>query len=50
MLSLERPGRRWEDKIKIDLKEMCVITRNWVDSALDRDYFIMNATLNIRVA
>ena len=25
-----RPMRRWEDNIRIDLKEICI---NWVDSA-----------------
>ena len=35
---LERPRRKWEDNIKIDLKEIGINTRNWVDSAQDRDY------------
>jgi len=34
--SLGRPRRRWEDNIRIDLKEMGINTRNWVDSAQDR--------------
>ena len=29
---------RLEDNIRIDLKEIGVNTRNWVDSAQDRDY------------
>ena len=35
---LERPRGRWEDNIRMDLKQISVITRNCVDSAQDRDY------------
>ena len=35
---LGRPSRRWEDNIRMDLNELCNNTRNWVDSAQDRDY------------
>ena len=28
---LGRPRPRWEDTIRMDLKEMGIITRNWVD-------------------
>ena len=35
---LGRPRRRWEDNIRMDLKEIGISTRNWVDSAQDRDY------------
>ena len=28
---LERPRRRWEDNTGIDLKEIVIDTRNWVD-------------------
>ena len=31
--------RRWEDNIRMDLKEICINTRNWVDSAQDRDFW-----------
>ena len=34
---LGRPRCRWEDNIKMDLKEISIDTRNWVDSAQDRD-------------
>ena len=34
-----RPRRRWEDNIKMDPKEMGTNTRNWVDSAQDRDFW-----------
>ena len=48
---LGRPRRRWEDNIRMDLKEICINTRNWVDSAQDRDYWraLVNAALNLRV-
>ena len=32
------PKHRWEENIRIDLKEIGVNTRNWVDSAQDRNY------------
>ena len=32
------PRRRWEDNIKIYLKEIGINTRNCVDSDQDRDY------------
>ena len=33
--SLGRP--RWEDNIRMDLKEIGINMRNWVDSVQDRD-------------
>ena len=33
---LGSPRSRWEDNIRMDLKEIDIITRNWVDSAWDR--------------
>jgi hypothetical protein len=35
---LESPRRRWEDNIRMDLKEIGINTRNWVCLAQDRDY------------
>ena len=35
---LGRLRRRWKDNIRMDLKEIGINTRNWVDSAQDR-YF-----------
>ena len=32
-------GRQWEDNIRMDFKEIGINTRNWVDSAQDRDYW-----------
>ena len=48
---LGRPRRRWEDNIRMDLKEIKINTREWVDSAHNRDYWraLANATLNLRV-
>ena len=45
---LGRPRRRWEDNIRIDLKGIGINTRNWVDSAQDRDHWraLVNVTLN----
>ena len=50
--SLGRPRRRWEDNIRMDLKEIGINTRICVDSALNRDYWrdIVNATLNLLVS
>ena len=36
--SLWRPRHRWEDNIRLDLKEIGISTRNWGDSAQDSDY------------
>ena len=48
---LGSPKRRWEDNIRMDLKEMGINTRNWVNSAQDRDFWrvLVNAALNLRV-
>ena len=48
---LGRPSRRWEDNIRMDLKELGVNTRNWVDLAQVSDYWraLVNATFNFRV-
>jgi len=34
---LGRPRRRWEDNIKMDLKEVRCGGMNWIDLAQDRD-------------
>ena len=48
---LGRPRHRWEDNIRMDLKEIGINTRNLVDLAQDRDYCraLVNATLNLWV-
>ena len=35
---LGRPRRRWEDNIRMILKEIGINAGNWVDSAQDRNY------------
>ena len=42
---------RWEENIIIDLKEIGINTRNWADSAQDRDYLraLVNTALNLWV-
>ena len=49
---LGRPRRRWENNIRIDLKEICINTTNWVDLAQDRNYWraLVNAAWNLRVS
>ena len=49
---LGRPWSRWEDNIRMDLKEMGINTRNWVDSDQDKDYWgaFVNAALNFQVS
>ena len=32
-----RPGHKLEDSIRMELKEIDINTRNWVNSAQDRD-------------
>ena len=51
-ITLARLTRRWEGNIRMDLKEIGINTRNWVDSAQDRYYWspLMNAALNLRVS
>ena len=46
----KRPRRRWEENIRMDLKEIGINKRNWVDLAQDRDYWraLVNAALNLR--
>ena len=49
---LGRPRRRWEDNIKLYLKEIVINTRNLLNLTQDRDYWraLVNAALNLRVA
>ena len=48
---LVRPMRRWEDNISMDLKEISINIRNWIDSAQDRDYWrpFVNAALTLGI-
>ena len=46
-----RSRRRWEDNIRMYLKEIGINKRNWVDSDHDRDYWraLVRSALNFRV-
>ena len=48
---LGRSRRRWEDNIRMELKEICINTRNWIDSSQDRNYkrALVNAELKLRI-
>ena len=48
---LERPRRRWEDKIKMDLQEERCGVMDWIVLAQDRDRWraLVNAVMNLRV-
>ena len=35
----EKPRRRLEDNVRMDLEEIGINAGNWVDSAQDRDYW-----------
>ena len=49
---LGRSTRRWEDNVRINLKEIGINKRNWIDLAQDRGYWraLVNAALNLRVS
>ena len=47
-IPLGRPRHRWEDNIRMDLKEIGINTRNLVDSAQDRDFW--RALVNVALA
>ena len=48
---LGRPRRRWEDNIKMDLKEVGCGRMNWIELAQDRDRWRarVSTVMNIRV-
>ena len=48
---LERPRRRWEDNIKMDLQEVGYGGLDWIELAQDRDrwWVLVNAVTNLRV-
>jgi hypothetical protein len=49
--SLGRPRRRWEDKIKMDLREIGFRDVDWIRWAQDRDRWraLVNVVMNLRV-
>jgi hypothetical protein len=46
-----RPRRRWEDGIRIDLREISWGSVDWIQMAQDRDLWraLVNTVMNIRV-
>ena len=48
---LERPRRRWEDNIKMDLQEMGYGVMDWIELAQDRNRCraLVNAVINLLV-
>ena len=49
---LGRPRHRWEeDNITMDLKEIGINTRNWIDLVQDRNYWrvLVSVVLNLLV-
>jgi hypothetical protein len=48
---LERPKRRWEDKIKIDLREIGWAGIDWIDIVHNRDQWraLVNTKMNLPV-
>jgi hypothetical protein len=48
---LGRPRRRWEDNIKLDLREIVIDGANWIQLAQDRVQWraFVNMTMNLRI-
>jgi hypothetical protein len=48
---LGRPTRRWEDNIRMDLRETGWGGMDWIDLAQDRDQWrdVVNTVMNLRV-
>jgi hypothetical protein len=48
---LERPKSRWDDNIKMDLREIGWGSMDWIDLAQDRDQWraLMNTAVNLRI-
>jgi hypothetical protein len=48
---LERPRLRWEDNIKLDLREIWIDGANWIQLAQDRIQWwaFVNTVTNLRV-
>jgi hypothetical protein len=46
-----RTRRRWEDNIKMDIKEVGLVGIDWIDVTQDRDswWALVNAVMNFRV-
>jgi hypothetical protein len=48
---LGRPRRRWDDNIKMDLREIGIYRANWIQLAQDRVQWrtCVNTVMNLRV-
>ena len=49
---LLRLRRRWEDNIKMDLREVGFVAGNWIDLTEDRDLrraYIIRTVMNLRI-
>jgi hypothetical protein len=48
---LERPRRRWEDNIKMDIQDVGYGSMDWIELAQDRDRrrALVNAVIKLRV-
>jgi hypothetical protein len=48
---LGSPRRRWDDGIKMDLREIGLVSVEWIHLAQDRDRWraVVNAVMNLRV-
>ena len=48
---LEKPRHRWQDNIKLDLREMGCGGMDWIRLAQDKDRWraLVNAVMNLRV-
>jgi hypothetical protein len=46
-----RPRRRWEDGIRMDLREICLGGVDWIRLSQDRDRWraVVSAVMNLRV-
>ena len=49
---LGSPMRIWQGNLRMDLKEIFIHTRNWVDLTQDRDYWraLLNAALVVGIS
>jgi hypothetical protein len=48
--SLERPTPKWEDNIRMELREIAWGVMDWIDLAQDRDHWrsLVNTVMNLR--